>query len=555
MRETHRNRRLTSLAALAGYGAIAFLYLGLRLLIEPGRQWVGYGTDPEIFIWSFGWWPHAILHGQNPFVTHAIWAPQGVNLTWATSVPGLALLFAPVTLLAGPIAAYNVAAVLMPALAAWTAFLLCRRLTGMLWPSLVGGYLFGFSSYVLGQGEGHPHATAVFLIPLVALVVLRYLDGELGGRGTALRLGPLFAFELLFSTEITFTFGLALAVALVLGYALVPARRRRIVALLPPLAGAVGIATVLTAPFLYYALSDIQTGAFHPPADYGADLLNFAVPTRLALSSLGWAHSIATSFPANDSERGAYLGIPTLVILALFARGRLRSAGGRFLLACFGVAALAALGGALTVDGHRSVRLPWSVVMNERLFDNVLPVRLALYASLAAAVMVALWTAAQRRGFWRWALPGLAVVALVPNPWAGVWATTFTVPSFFTSSAYRNCLAPGENILPLPAAQRGNALLWQAANGFHFTMAGGNLGLGTPKPFLTPPLVARIAEGRPVPSAQIAGFARIKHVSSVIVDEAETGLWAPALDRLAARRDVGGILLYRLSGPARPCPG
>ena len=37
-------------------------------------------------------------------------------------MPGLALLFAPLTLFAGPFAAYDVAAVLAPAVAAWTAF-------------------------------------------------------------------------------------------------------------------------------------------------------------------------------------------------------------------------------------------------------------------------------------------------------------------------------------------------------------------------------------------------------------------------------------------------
>ena len=116
--------------------------LGIRPLVESGHHFIGYGYDPQIFIWSLAWWPHAVAHGDNPFVTRAIWFPYGLNLTWSTTIPGLALLFAPVTLLAGAIVAYDVAAVLLPALAAWTAYLLCRYLTGALWPSLVGGYLF-----------------------------------------------------------------------------------------------------------------------------------------------------------------------------------------------------------------------------------------------------------------------------------------------------------------------------------------------------------------------------------------------------------------------------
>ena len=156
---------------------------------HPGRDLVGYGRDPQIFVWSFAWWLHAIETFQNPFVSHAIYAPGGINLAWATTVPGLAVLFAPVTALFGPAVSYNLAAMLLPAAAAFTAYLLCKHLTRSTWAALVGGYLFGFSSYMLGQSQGHMHMTSVFLLPLIALATTRYLQGELDGRGFAWRLG------------------------------------------------------------------------------------------------------------------------------------------------------------------------------------------------------------------------------------------------------------------------------------------------------------------------------------------------------------------------------
>ena len=79
-------------------------------MAHPGRGYVGTGVDPQIPIWMLAWWPHAILHGQNPIVTHAIWAPDGVDLAWVTSIPAVALAFAPLTLAAGPVASFNVAA-------------------------------------------------------------------------------------------------------------------------------------------------------------------------------------------------------------------------------------------------------------------------------------------------------------------------------------------------------------------------------------------------------------------------------------------------------------
>ena len=75
---------------------------------------------------------------------------------------------------------------------------------------------------------GHLNLTSVFLIPLIALVIMRFLNEELTGLELMLRLGPLLAAQLLFSTEVTFTLTLALAVVLLLCAVLVQSRRRRL---------------------------------------------------------------------------------------------------------------------------------------------------------------------------------------------------------------------------------------------------------------------------------------------------------------------------------------
>jgi len=93
--------RRTGVVLLA-YLAVSFLYLGVPVVAHPQRDLIGYGVDPDLFVWMLAWWPHAILHGQNPIVTHAIWWPTGVNLAWTGSVPGLALLASPLTLSFGP---------------------------------------------------------------------------------------------------------------------------------------------------------------------------------------------------------------------------------------------------------------------------------------------------------------------------------------------------------------------------------------------------------------------------------------------------------------------
>ncbi len=149
----------------------------------------------------------------------------------ATAVPGIALVLSPVTLAFGPVVAYNVAALLAPALSAWTAFLLVRSLTRS-WPAAtLAGAFFGFSPYMAGQlAAGHLHLTSVYLVPLAALTVVRYLRAELTRRGFAIRLGLVLAGQILISTEIAFTLTLALLLALAAVAVFAPGSRGRVLA-------------------------------------------------------------------------------------------------------------------------------------------------------------------------------------------------------------------------------------------------------------------------------------------------------------------------------------
>jgi hypothetical protein len=93
-----------------------------------------------------------------------------------------------------------VAELAAPALAAWTAYLLCRHLVGSFLPALSGGFFFGFSPYLINEfGQGHPNLSLVFLVPLAAYLVVRLLDGSLPrATGVApIRSGRVVVFQLL----------------------------------------------------------------------------------------------------------------------------------------------------------------------------------------------------------------------------------------------------------------------------------------------------------------------------------------------------------------------
>jgi hypothetical protein len=459
-----------------------------------------------------------------------------------------------VTLLAGPAVAYNLAMVVTPALAAWTAFLLCFRLTHSFWPAFVGGYLFGFSSYVLGQLEGHLNLAAVFLVPVVALLILRALDGDLGRRGLAVRLGAALGLQFLISTEVFATLTLALVVAGAIALLLVGSRRRQILALVPATAAAYAVAAIVAAPFLYYTLTNFYRGELGPIGAFAADALNYIVPTRTALIGGDAAGSISAHFPPNEVEQTAYLGLPVLLILVLYFVHRRRAASGRFLFVSLAAAVIVSFGNALIVDGHRVVNpMPWGELPDLPALNNVYAVRLTLYVSLVAAVVVALWAGSGDDPRWlRVALPVLAVAVLVPNLGHGHWDERFPTPRFFASGEYRDCLAPGENVLALPYGYKGDSVMWQATTGFRFRLAGGAVDDRIPPAFDLPIVHALVDDAVTAKDGrQVLAFARKVGAGAILVDPSDPTPWRSILAAANPPRETGGLLLYQLS--ARGC--
>ncbi len=170
-------------------------------------------------MWGLVWWPHALFHGLNPFVSHIIWTPEGVNLAaFSALVPAPSIVITPITELFGPVVGYNVLNMLGQVLAAWTGFRLCRYLTGRYLPSLTGGYIFGFSSYEAGQLLGHPNLVWIWLVPAAIHLILLRLHERMNARRFVVLMAALICFQLLTSSEILLTMVMFGGCALALAY-------------------------------------------------------------------------------------------------------------------------------------------------------------------------------------------------------------------------------------------------------------------------------------------------------------------------------------------------
>jgi hypothetical protein len=478
---TWGRRHGRALAVLALYCATSVALFGWRIASHPGRGIVGILTDPEIYIWSAAWWAHALQTFTNPFVSHAAYYPVGANLMWTATAPGLGLALVPLTLLFGPTAAYNIAIVLLPGLAAWTAFLLCRYVSGSTWGSIAGGYLFGFSSFVVAHlYGGDPNLTPV-LAPLAALVVLQYVRADLRARGLVWRLGLILAIQFAISTELALTMTLALAVGLALAFAVAPESRSRIASSVAAIAGAYAAAIVLAAPFVYYTLTDLQTTRFVPVIP-DSDILNFVVPTHLIAAGGSAFSDVTRRFATSIVDSDLYIGIPTLAMVVLYGWRKRRAAGARFLLTTLVVAGVLALGASLRYEGHRVLSLPWTEVAKAPFFGNVIPGRLIAYGLLSVSVIIALWVSSSRRRVATIALPALALLSIFPATWRGGFVTHPVRPEFFAHRLYKICIPRGETLVVFPYGRFGDSMLYQAESGFWFSLAEGNLGRDTYPP-------------------------------------------------------------------------
>jgi hypothetical protein len=469
-------RRHAALAAFVIYVVLSLVLFGRPLFNDPTHTClcVGSTTDEGVVAWALEWWPHALLHGLNPFHPRIIYAPQGFGvLTQPGLMPILALVLAPVTAIAGPLLTYNIIVLLAPPLAAFFAFLLCRRLTGAFWPSLLGGWLFGFSAYMLGQEAGHVNLTLVFLVPAIVHLGVRASAGELSPRRFAVLLTLALAAQFLFSVEVFATFTLFAAITLVLFCLLGGGEARETVRrLLGPVAVAYLATVVLVSPYLYHALLPGGLPIDVPRTEmFSNDLLGFVVPTEMF--RLGGVHFLSTSlrFTAGDVEGGAYLGVPLIVLVLLSVFAGRRRVEVRVLAVVALIVLICSLGPRLHVRGAESIPLPWDVVARLPVLGQVLPARFALYLFLIAAVLVARWLATARIAAWGLALA--AVVFLWPAVNLQFWHSRPDLPALFTTTAYRRVFKPHDTVLALPVGIEGQSMLWQAETRLGFVMASG----------------------------------------------------------------------------------
>jgi hypothetical protein len=448
------------------------------------------GGDPESFVWFLNWWPFALAHHLNPFITRYVWYPQGFNLAWATAIPALSLVMAPVTLLWGAGASFNLLALLGPALSATTCFYLIYFITKKYMPSLIGGNIYGFSSYELGQLLGHTNLYINFLIPLAILLFLLRLHGRLNKPVYIVLLTLTAVFQFGTSIEIFTTCLFFGAISLsVFYFSSSTAMQKNIIKTLQESLWAFMASLVILSPYIYYLVRGyraVPRFSFNPTY-YSSDLLNFIIPTTLVRAGNTAYMNIAWHFTGDDfAEAGAYLGLPLILIMFHYMTAYWRKPYTKAIAIIVIGIAVASLGTVLHLNGLKTrVPLPWALTSNIPILRFVLPARFSMYVSLLAAVVVGLWLAYEKSSKYlalKYAAVLFAVACMMPNPSQYSWEQV-SVPGIFAKDSSTNTIKQNENIVVLPYGSSGSSMYYQYVSGMKFTQSGGYVGY-TPSHFI-----------------------------------------------------------------------
>lgn len=398
--------------------------------------------DPAEETWWFAWLPWAILHGHNPFFTTALYAGRGgVNTLANVSVMFPALVLSPVTLLFGPIAAFNVAGTLSPVISGYCMFLLTRKFTHFPPAQILAGALWGFSPTVIDNlPYGHLVDVLGFFLPLAGLLIydvviehkrLPWIDGVL--------LGLLVIAQFFTSTE-------PLA----------------IIALCAPVAAAVGL--VLARDVLWETRRALRTTSVWAIAFAGVVL---AYPTWFAVA--GPRHIVGPPWPFDLTDPlSGYLGWSVLIFigvsLPVWRTRRLAWCaawtGLWAWMLSWGVPDHRVLGGS-GMGPHPTLVWPWALFQHLPLFANIQTFRFGAVVAFCAAVLLAIsldqwWQLAKRKGVRLRVAIGFgatiaalgSLVPVAPSDTIPLAIHSSPTPPWFTHEASR--LPEGSTVLTVP---------------------------------------------------------------------------------------------------------
>jgi hypothetical protein len=428
-----------------------------------------------------------VTHGQYPFFTPQLNAPDGVNLMANTATLGLHLPLVPVTLLFGPQVSFAVMVTLgMATTAAAWYWLFSRHVVSSRFAAFVAGGFCGFAPGMISQANGHPNIAMQLLVPIILWWGMRLRQPHRMLRNGVV-LGLLITYQSFINEEVLFITAMASATFIaVWAFYHRPEAREALPSFWRGLAVAAVTSLALLAYPLYVQFFGPQNyhGLWVGANRYGTDVMAFSGFSRQSVAGYPAA---AKAVSQNPSEENAFLGWPLLVLFAMLAVLFWRNLVARIAVITGVLLALLSLGPWLQFkQQNTSIPGPYLPFAHVPLFDSVISTRLVLVLIPVIALLMALWVQqamtalrGSREEVFRGRLVaiGLVVAALLPiAPTPLRIAFRAPTPAFFASGEWRRYVPAGRTVVTVPVTSLANAMegmQWAADAHLDFPVAGG----------------------------------------------------------------------------------
>ena len=454
---------------------ISLVYLGLamfvtwKLLFHPvASVLAGNPYDQFYFEWQLTAVEHALLHFQNPLFTHAMNAPNGMNLVGNPQIIGPAAVLTPITCLFGaPVSFALLTTFNLAATATTWRWFLRRHVVRTETAAFVGGLFLGFSPSMITHSMAHPNLSGQWLVPLILAAVLRLREQERFVRNGII-LGVLISAQVFVGEELLLLAAMGTALFLV-AYAVMRPRQVRDEALTFLRGAGVALATagvLLAYPLMFQFFGPMSfKGIPFDVAFFSADLKSYAVWPNLEL----WADPTKVDpLAPGGTEQAALVGWVLLLMVALLAAWLvIRNAAARALVIAGLLLVWLSLGPTPVFDHKPITWWPvgapglWTHLQHLPLFSSSLPARQALAVSWIIGILLAMGldeVLHHQRMVLRGLVFGGVVTALVPLiPRVFDTSPRTPIPAYFTSGAWKECVSPGrDTIVGVPLTEIGD---------------------------------------------------------------------------------------------------
>ncbi|MGX6600914.1 hypothetical protein ACWKSP_02075 [Micromonosporaceae bacterium Da 78-11] len=450
-----------------GHVVVALVFVALGGLVmahylgDPDGRVSGHlANDNTWFAWLLSHGEYSVRHLANPLFSVRQNYPTGVNMMANTSVLGVTLPLAPLTMLAGPWVSYLVWSVGACAGTAFaTYWVLQRYVVRSRVAAFLGGALAGFAPGAIHHANGQPNFVSNFVLPFIVVRALR-LGVDRRPVRDGLVLGLLVTYQVFLNEELLLIAATGCGVA-VLAYAVMRPReawqRARPFAL--ALVVAAALAGALCAYPLWFQFNGPGTFKSLPLYQtWGEDPFSYLAFARDTVFG-----DAAVERKLARSEQNSWFGWPltALVVLSIVLLWR-RHLAVRVAAVVALVCGAAALGPHLRLNGvQTTVPGPWHFIPDDLPVLGLLTPSRITFAVIGAFVLIvavawdSLGPLRARRSTPGRLATGLgmvlivaALVPLIPTPLPVVDKPR--PPEFITSGTWRTYVPAGSSLVPVP---------------------------------------------------------------------------------------------------------